>query len=278
MQVPPLYAHRLGRAYGPDSSAGALAGALNAGVDGLETDVCLTADGELALLHDPLLPLGTTLTGWAHERTAAEIAQARILDRDGAPTAETPLTLDQLLDYAPADIPIQVEVKAHADPELARQTAEAVCERYRRGRERRRLELISFHSVACATAAAYGFRSTLVIWAEYAPEALAAWAVSRGVTGVSVEHFLLSPKLVSVFRLAGLSVNTGTINEAELLARTAELASPDAVCTDRPAELLTELLRLEPASGLTMRDQSSATAADPRQPQAAWAPAAAGAP
>jgi glycerophosphoryl diester phosphodiesterase len=209
MQVPPLYAHRLGRAYGPDSSAKALAGALNAGVDGLETDVCLTADGELVLLHDPLLPLGTTLTGWAHERTAAEIAQARILDRDGAPTAERPLTLDQLLAYAPAEIPIQVEVKAHADPELARRTAEVVCDRYRRSRERSRLELISFHSAACATAAAYGFRSRLVIWAEYAPEALAAWAVSRGVTGVSVEHFLLSPKLVSVFRLAGLSVNTG---------------------------------------------------------------------
>src|SRR6187200_1014566 len=111
MQVPPLYAHRLGRDYGPDSSTKALAGALNAGVDGLETDVCLTADGELALLHDPLLPLGTTLTGWAHERTAAEIAQARILGRDGEPTAEAPLTLDQLLADVPADIPIQVEVK-----------------------------------------------------------------------------------------------------------------------------------------------------------------------
>jgi glycerophosphoryl diester phosphodiesterase len=261
MQVPPLYAHRLGRAYGPDSSTNALAGALNAGVDGLETDVCLTADGQLALLHDPLLPLGTTLTGWANERTAAEIARARILGRDGEPTAETPLTLDQLLARAPADLPIQVEVKAHADPELARLTAEAVCERYRRGRERRRLELISFHSVACATAAAYGFRSTLVIWAEYTPEALAAWAVSRGVTGVSVEHFLLSPTLVSVFRLAGLRVNTGTINDAELLARTAGLASPDAVCTDRPAELRTELSRLEPASALAMRDQKSVSTA-----------------
>src|SRR5919198_2048140 len=106
MPVPPLHAHRLGRAYGPDSSATALAGALAAGVDGLETDVCLTSDGELVLLHDPLLSLGTTLDGWAHERTAAEIAGARILDRDGAPTTERPLTLDELLSSAPADMPI----------------------------------------------------------------------------------------------------------------------------------------------------------------------------
>ena len=98
-------------------------------------------------------------------------------------------------------------------------------ERYAGGPERRRLELISFHSAACATAAAYGLRSRLVVWAEYAPEALAAWAVSRGVTGVSVEHFLLAPKLVSVFRLAGLSVSSGTVNDAESLARVSELAS-----------------------------------------------------
>jgi glycerophosphoryl diester phosphodiesterase len=247
MSTPPLYAHRLGRAYGPDSSATALAGSLAAGVDGLETDVCATSDGELVLLHDPLLTLGTTLDGWAHQRSAAEILRARILDRDREPTAERPLTLDELLAATPADLPIQVEVKAHADPELARHTAQILCERYRRGGERRRLELISFHSAACATAAAYGLRSRLVVWAEYAPEALAAWAVSRGVTGVSVEHFLLAPKLVAVFRLAGLSVSTGTVNDPELLARVTELALPDAVCTDRPAELRAEALRLEEA-------------------------------
>jgi glycerophosphoryl diester phosphodiesterase len=259
MAAPPLFAHRLGRAYGPDSSAQALAGALAAGVDGLETDVCLTSDGELVLLHDPLLTLGTTLDGWAHERTAADISGASILDRDGVPTAERPLTLAELVADAPADLPIQVEVKAHADPVLARRTAEAVCERYRRGPQRRRIEVISFHSAACATAAAYGFRSRLVVWADYAPEALAAWAHRRGVTGVSVEHFLLSPKLVSVFRLAGLSINTGTVNDAELLARVAELAAPDAVCTDRPAELRAELLQLERTRAPSRADQLELT-------------------
>jgi glycerophosphoryl diester phosphodiesterase len=247
MRIPALYAHRLGRAYGPDSSATALAGSLAAGVDGLETDVCLTADGDLVLLHDPLLALGTTLDGWAHKRSSAEILGARILDRDGRPTAERPLTLDELLAATPGDLPIQAEVKAHANPELAHRTAQVLCERYGRGPERRRIELISFHSAACATAAAYGLRSRLVVWADYAPEALAAWAVGRGVAGVSVEHFLLAPKLVAVFRLAGLSVSTGTVNDADLLARVTELGLPDGVCTDRPAELRAEALRLEEA-------------------------------
>jgi glycerophosphoryl diester phosphodiesterase len=262
MAMPRLYAHRLGRAYGPDSSAQALAGALAARADGLETDVCLTADGELVLLHDPLLSVGTTLDGWAHRRTAAEIAGAHLRDRDGEPTAERPLTLDELLAATPVDMPLQLEVKAHADRELARRTAARICERYRGRSERRRIELISFHSVACATAAAYGFSSRLVVWADYAPEALAAWAVRTRVFGVSIEHFLITPELCAVFRLAGLSVNTGTVNDAELLIRVCELVSPDAVSTDDPAGLRAEALRLEEASSTsTILDAEPAPAA-----------------
>ena len=247
MAMPLLHAHRLGRAYGPDSSAEALAGALAAGVDGLETDVCLTSDGKLVLLHDPLLSLGTTIDGWAHEHTSSEIAGASLRDRRGEPTAERPLLLDELLSATPPDLSLQVEVKAHADRELARRTAAAICELCRRRPDCHRIEVISFHSVACATAASYGYRSRLVLFADYAPEALAAWAVRHGVAGVSVEHFLLTPELVSVLRLAGLSINTGTVNDAELLLRVRDLASPDAVCTDRPAELRAEALRLEEA-------------------------------
>jgi glycerophosphoryl diester phosphodiesterase len=124
-----LFAHRLGRAYGPDSSATALEGALRAGADGLETDVCLTGDGELVLLHDPRLETGTTLSGWAHERTAAQILRGRLRDRDGEPTDSRPLLLEELFASIPADLPIQLEVKAHADRLLALRTADRLCER-----------------------------------------------------------------------------------------------------------------------------------------------------
>jgi glycerophosphoryl diester phosphodiesterase len=214
----------------------------------LETDVCLTADGGLVLLHDPLLSLGTTASGWAHTRPTREIVRAGLRDRDGEPTAEKPLRLEELLGATPPDLLIQLEVKAHADRELARRTAVAICERCRRLGERERIEVISFHTVACEVAASRGFRSRLVVFADYAPEALAAWAVSRGIAGVSVEHFLLTPELASVLRLAGLSVNTGTVNDAELLLRVRDLGAPDAVCTDRPAELRAEALGLEEAT------------------------------
>jgi glycerophosphoryl diester phosphodiesterase len=136
----------------------------------------------------------------------------------------------------PEAVRLQLEVKAHADPALARRTAEALWERLRGEPIRNRVEVISFHGEACAVAAANGISSRLVIWADYAPEALASWALRTGVDGISVEHFLLTERLVQVLRDAGLSLNTGTVNHPELLSRVLEFA-PDAIGTDRPHEL-----------------------------------------
>jgi glycerophosphoryl diester phosphodiesterase len=232
-------AHRLGRAYGPDSSATALAGSIAGPLAGLETDLVLTADGELVLLHDPLLALGTTLKGWAHQRTAAEITAGRLLDRAGKPTAERPLLLSELLEAAPIGLTLQLEVKAHADTDLARRTTNAICAQVRESDAVDRVELISFYSEACALAAARGLRSRLIVWADYEPEALAGWATRTGVVGVSIEHFLLSERLVGALRANGLSVNTGTVNDAEVLERVLAFG-PDAVVTDRPHELRAE--------------------------------------
>jgi glycerophosphoryl diester phosphodiesterase len=190
-----LYAHRLGRGYGPDNSRTALAGALAADADGLETDVCLTADNELVLLHDPSLPFGTDLEGWAHERTAAELRRARLAG------GEAPLFLDELLAVAPRDLVLQVEVKSHADPELATRTVEALVETLARAAERR-VEVLSFASAACARAASLGLPARLVIWAT----------------------------------TRGSSVTTGTVDEAVLLRRVVALGV-DAVTTDDPAAL-----------------------------------------
>ncbi|MGI8505697.1 MAG: hypothetical protein ACR2MK_02630 [Solirubrobacteraceae bacterium] len=51
--LPALYAHHVGRAYGPGSSLAALSRAPPQPLDDLETDCCLTADGKLVLLQRP---------------------------------------------------------------------------------------------------------------------------------------------------------------------------------------------------------------------------------
>jgi glycerophosphoryl diester phosphodiesterase len=80
----------------------------------------------------------------------------------------------------------------------------------------------------------------LIAWADYAPSALARWASRAGVGGVCIEHFLLHRALVGRLRSGGLSVTTGTINDATLAARAAALGV-DAITTDRPAALHHEL-------------------------------------
>jgi glycerophosphoryl diester phosphodiesterase len=236
-----LIAHRLGKAYGPDNSETALRRSLAGPLEGVETDVCLTADGGLVLLHDPLLSQCTTLSGWAHERILDDLSRASVLASDGEPAGEPPMTLDQLLEMTPPELIVQVEVKTQSSPELARKTAATICERYGRSPERRRLEVISFHTDACEVAAAAGFRTRLVIWADYAPEVLAGWAMRHGVTGVKIEHFLLSDQLVDTLRAAGITVSTGTVNDVELLEKVLA-AQPRCITTDRPHELRAEAL------------------------------------
>jgi glycerophosphoryl diester phosphodiesterase len=196
----------------------------------------LTADGELVLLHDPLLELGTTLSGWAHQRTAAQITAGTLRHRDGTPSDEHPLLLDELLELAPPDATLQLEVKAHADPVLAQRTTQAICDRLANRPAQAHIEILSFFTTACELAANVGFRTRLIIIADYRPDALATWARAVGLHGVCVEHFLLSPALVATLRASGLSVTTGTVNHPPLLARLLPLGL-DAVTSDTPAEL-----------------------------------------
>lgn len=234
---PLLYAHRLGRDAGPDSSAAALAVTLDGPADGLETDVCMTADGELVLLHDPWLALGTTVTGWAHEVPWNPILRdARLRDRTGEPTEERILRVDDLLDLVPTSLLLQFDVKVHGNPGLAAATARGIGGRLRDRRAEDRAEILSFHSAACAASAALGHHTRLIVWADHDPQALVRWARANGVAGVCVEHFLLHAPLIATLLDGGLSVATGTVNDPEL-ARRVTVLGVEAITTDVPERL-----------------------------------------
>jgi glycerophosphoryl diester phosphodiesterase len=241
-----LVAHRCGRAYGPDSSRRALVAALAGGplaggpLAGVETDVCITRDGALVCVHDTYLPLASTVTGWAHERSAAEVLAGRLLDGFGRPSGERPLLVEELLDLVPPGLTVQLDVKAHADEALARRTVSALAALLARRADRGRVEVLSFHAAAVAQAVADGLPARLVIWADFAPAVLARWAADRGLVGVCVEHFLLDRSIVAALRDAGLSITTGTVNNA-VIAERVLVHAPDAITSDRPHELAAEL-------------------------------------
>jgi glycerophosphoryl diester phosphodiesterase len=148
--------------------------------------------------------------------------------------------VDQVLDLVPPALTVQLEVKAHADAALARRTVDALAAVLARRPDAGRVEVLSFHAAAVEQAISHGLAGRLVIWADYAPAALARWADDIGLRGVCVEHFLLAQPLVAALRDVGLSVTTGTVNDAAIAERVLAHA-PDALTSDRPHQLAAEL-------------------------------------
>lgn len=70
-----IYAHRGASAYAPENTMEAFRLALEMGADGIELDVHLTKDGELAVIHDETLDRTTNGTGKVHEHTMAQLKE-----------------------------------------------------------------------------------------------------------------------------------------------------------------------------------------------------------
>jgi glycerophosphoryl diester phosphodiesterase len=236
----PVYAHRFGSAYGPESSHQALEGALANEVEGLESDIVLTRDDRVLALHDPILTYSTDLSGWAHEHDAAELIDAHLVGETGEPSDQHPMALEEVLEIVPDDIPYQLDVKAYANHELARRTAARACDVVRAHGTHDRAELISFFTVGCEAAVERGIGTRLVAWADYAPAALTEWATSRRIAGLSLEGFILSEELVETIHAAGLTISAGAVNTADQGRRMIELGV-EILVSDRPHELRDEL-------------------------------------
>jgi glycerophosphoryl diester phosphodiesterase len=92
------FAHRGGRAHGPDNTIPTFAKALADGATALETDAWVTADGIVVLDHDGLHQAGTP-----DQRLITEIARAEL-------AAHIP-TLDELYDECGTDFDLAIDIK-----------------------------------------------------------------------------------------------------------------------------------------------------------------------
>ncbi len=73
MRPPLIIAHRGDSAHRPENTLASFAGGLEVGATVVELDVQLTGDGELVVIHDPLLDRTTTGTGDVRRMTLAEV-------------------------------------------------------------------------------------------------------------------------------------------------------------------------------------------------------------
>ena len=93
--------HRGDRVHGIENTMTAMRLAVEAGVDMIETDVRMTRDGELILMHDASVDRTTDGTGLVSELTLEEIGQMNAaVNSKGAFLPEPPATFQELLDFA----------------------------------------------------------------------------------------------------------------------------------------------------------------------------------
>ena len=204
-----IAAHRGGAALWPENSAAAFRGAVGLGVEQVEFDVQLSADGALVIFHDGTLERMTDGRGPVSERTLDELRALEI--RDGGGRIQT---LDEGLDIlAPSPVVLRCELKTDhrlvpyaglADLVVARLDARGLLPR---------TVFTSFHlpTLAGLAARALPVRGTAWLLTRQAllllgADALVALARRTGVAGVGLSDALLDADTLVRFRAGGLAV------------------------------------------------------------------------
>ena len=241
---PLVFAHRGGRALGPENTIPAFDLGMASGADGLELDVHLSADGRVVVCHDPTLDRTTDSAGPVAERTAAELAAVNASLRYGVdlehvwtgPRAGIP-TLDEVLARYPAARVI-VEIKAGTAA-----CATAVVEAVRATGAIERVCVGSFSLPAVQTVRALEPRL-----ATGAAQREGQWALYRSWAGLSPGRVpyrafqvperagrltVVTPRFIRAAHRRGLTFQVWTVNGEADMRRLLEWGV-DGLITDRP--------------------------------------------
>lgn len=224
--------HRGVRGPLPENSLAAFRAALDAGLDGLETDVQRTADGVLVLVHDPVIG-GNRVVGSGFAELQAALP--------------TVATLGELLDlvraYPGTLLNVELKTLGWRDGGLARATAGALAAAGLGDR----LLVSSFSPIALLQFRRWapGIR-TAYLWIDR-PEVpwclRTPWpAALLHADALHPHHTAVTAAAVARWRRRGLMVSTWTVNEPDEVARVVA-DGVDGVMADLPVELLAALKR-----------------------------------
>ncbi len=185
-----VVAHRGASMQAPENTMEAFRLGVEAGADAIELDVHLTADGQLAVIHDDTLDRTTDRTGAVVERTMDEIREADAgatftrTDDSGFPFAGRGLTvptLVEVLEWLPDDVGLVIEIKARA-------AADAVVEAVRDHsvRSSGRLVVISFdeHAIERVRELDREIKTGYLLVPTQPVDPALVWATEHGHTGV----------------------------------------------------------------------------------------------
>ena len=261
--MPRFVAHRGGAALWPENTLLAFRNAIATGARTLEFDVHATADGDVAVIHDPTVDRTTNGTGRVQQLTVEELGRLRIKGLDGAPTDERVPTLREVLAVAaPAGVSLLVEVKGpgvaatyeraggavKVTPGERYEGLEAnVVQRLRDAGTVERAVVMAFNPAVLTTvrALAPGQQTALLVERRHVQNTGASstepvdWAVRAGANVLGIHHSVCDASMVAAARNAGITLGVYTVNDEADLRRLAALGV-DVIISDR-ADLVATL-------------------------------------
>lgn len=242
--APLVFAHRGGRALGPENTLAALDIGLEAGADGLEFDLRLSRDGVPVVIHDATLDRTTSATGLVRDHTAAELARVDAAYHFHS-AGQHPwrgqgvgiCTLAEVLRRYP-DRRLIVEMKDNLT-----ELGEAVAAVLRKDSALGRICAAGFGALSVkAVRRALPEVATSAHMSEVRAALYGSWVGwrvrGRGYGGYQVPEArggfrVVSPRFVRLAHRAGHKVQVWTVDEADDIARLLAWGV-DAIITDRP--------------------------------------------
>lgn len=238
MRTPPLVvAHRGGAALSPENTLAACRRALAEGVDAIEVDVRLSADGVPVVLHDATLERTTNGRGRLSAYCGSDLAR---LDATahwrGAPVPpEPPPRLDTVVAVVGQHAALHVELKG--SPHVPNALIDAVARVLEQAG--RPPVVLSFDWSALrrlhARAPDLERGALLADWPRDAGRRLAVLRAG-GVRWLGLAYRLATPRRLAQVQAATLRVGLWTVNHPASLRRALRL-DVDAITTDRPDRL-----------------------------------------
>jgi glycerophosphoryl diester phosphodiesterase len=223
-----LGGHRGNPAEHPENTLASFQSAIDAGCDMVECDVHLTADGELAVIHDHMLERTTNGTGLVGTYTLAELREL-----DAGKGQKIPL-LEEVIELVRDRVGLVIETKQNPVPYPGLEEKLAAAIREQEMVER--VSVISFH------------HRCIRHLREVAPELdLGIIDASRPIDPVGMLHAAganlfssywgtLDPQMVEEIRAARAAVGVWTVDD-QLSVMWARACHPDSVFSNRPAEI-----------------------------------------
>jgi glycerophosphoryl diester phosphodiesterase len=233
---PRIFAHRGGAGLWPENSLTAFHRVAALQVHGVEFDVHMTRDGEVVVIHDPVLDRMTDAVGPVGERTLAELREVRLRD-----AVESVPTLDEVLSFlAETELGLRLEIKTGTHGRRYVGLEDKVLHALNRFDLLARTTIIAFDWQVLAAvrnlsprAAVGGNLDLKGLVRMRGWQRVLARLRAHGIGELSADHHLFRPVSTEKFLREGVRVSVWTVNKEKDLARWLK-STVDSVTTDRP--------------------------------------------